>query len=242
MGGTGVSWSPGTVRYPELDEIRLTLMSDLDALCADPVAAARALKLGPKLLHEVELNTVLDTAPTLPAIERYTGVLFDGLDVASLPAASRVWLGSHVLVQTALLGPIGALDPLPNYRLSATAKVPPTALKRRWAQAGAEALATETDFILDLRSEAYVALAPLTGENSAYLRVVAEIPDAGGAPARALNHFNKKTKGLLVRELALDAPELHSADDVLRWCAAHGLAADVGDPGELRLAQLGAPA
>lgn len=240
--GTGDSWFPGAVRYPELDGIRQTLIADVAALCADPAVAARALKLGPKLVHEVQLNTVLDSAPTMPAIERYTGVLFDGLDVASLPAASIAWLGSHVLVQTALLGPIGALDPLPNYRLSATASVPPVTLKKRWAVAGAAALATETEFILDLRSEAYVALAPLHGGRSAYLRVVAEVPAPGGESARALNHFNKKTKGLLLRALALDSPELDSAEDFLAWCAAHGLAAEPGDSGELRLAQLGAPA
>lgn len=235
--GTGVSCTPGALRYPELAGVRERLIADLAQLCADPEAAIAALKLGPKLIGEIELNRQLETAPTMPAIERYTGVLFDGLDLASLDQAGYAWLGQHVVVQSAIYGPIGALDPLPNYRLSAGARVPPVTLKKRWAQPGAAALAAEGRFILDLRSEAYVALSPVAADRGVYVRIVAELPVADGAPARALNHFNKKTKGLLVRRLAQERPEISSAEEFLRWCAQTGLSADYGDPGELRLAQ-----
>ena len=50
--------------------------------------------------------------------------------------------------------------------------------------------------------------------SSAYVRVVT-------AQGRALNHFNKKSKGLLVRALAEDRPRLGSLRALQRWAQAH---------------------
>ena len=40
----------------------------------------RALKLGPKQAAEVDRNRAIRRSPTMPALERYTGVLYDALD------------------------------------------------------------------------------------------------------------------------------------------------------------------
>ncbi len=83
-----------------------------------------------------------------------------------------------------------------------------------------EALAAvEAPFVLDLRSEAYVALGPVpSAAASAYVRVVSD--DGSDAGVRALNHFNKRAKGELVRALARDAPAIASGEDLLEWAAA----------------------
>ena len=60
----------------------------------------------------------------MAAIDRYTGVLYDALDAASLDASARRWLGRHVLIHSAPLGPVGALDRIPAYRLGAAASLP----------------------------------------------------------------------------------------------------------------------
>jgi hypothetical protein len=71
----------------------------------------------------------------------------------------------------------------------------------------------DVGFILDLRSEAYVALGPIPASAPAvYVRVVT---DTG----RALNHFNKKSKGLLVRSLARSRPRVRSVRALLEWAA-----------------------
>jgi cytoplasmic iron level regulating protein YaaA (DUF328/UPF0246 family) len=93
-------------------------------------------------------------------------------------------------------------------------------LKKRWAAAGAEALAQRDDLLLDLRSEGYAALAPLPDRDGAhYVRVLAR--DENGQ-VRALNHFNKQAKGLLTRALVEAGGSFSSAEDLLGWAEAEG--------------------
>jgi cytoplasmic iron level regulating protein YaaA (DUF328/UPF0246 family) len=198
------------------------VVASVVALSTDPERAAKVLKLSPRQLGEIEVNAALRTAPTLPAVDRYTGVLFDALDASALDGPARAWLGRRALIQTALLGPVGALDPIPSYRLAAGASLPGLPpLRRVWADAVRGAFGVLQGLVIDLRSEAYAALGPVPdGVASTYVRVVSEGADG---TVRALNHFNKKSKGLLVRRLAQDRPDLRSVDDLAAWAAAAGL-------------------
>ena len=168
------------------------------------------LKLGATQRGEVAINAALRAAPTMAAVDRYTGVLYDALDAASLTPAARAWLGRNVLIHSAPFGPVGALDPIPAYRLGAGVSLPGLPpLTRVWADAVTAALgAASESFVLDLRSEAYVALGPVPASlPSAYVRVVA---DGADGAVRALNHFNKHAKGALVRRLAIERPRIGS--------------------------------
>lgn len=201
---------------------REAVVASLVALSADPERAAKVLKLSPRQLAEIDVNAALPWSPTMPAVDRYTGVLFDALDAATLDGDARAWLGERALIHTALLGPVGALDPIPAYRLAAGASLPGLApLKRVWADAVRDAFTGLHGLVVDLRSEAYAALGPVPAEvGSTYVRVVAESRDGA---VRALNHFNKKSKGLLVRRLAQDRPEVRSVDEFVAWAATAGL-------------------
>ncbi|MEZ3159902.1 peroxide stress protein YaaA [Microbacterium sp. BWT-B31] len=220
---------------PALAAQRTAVVDALVALSGDEEAAARVLKLGPTQHGEIGVNAALRTAPTMAAIDRYTGVLFDALDAASLDAAARRWLGAHVMIHSAPFGPVGALDRIPAYRLAAAASLPGVAsLKRVWADAVADAFAQAAPpFVLDLRSEAYAALGPVpAGVPSAYVRVVTEGSDGA---VRALNHFNKHAKGALVRRLADERPRIASRAALLRWAEASGVRLRDGAPGEIEL-------
>lgn len=234
-GGARRPFDASALALPELAPQRTAVVDALVALSADEDAAARVLKLGPKQRGEVAVNAALHDAPTMPAVDRYTGVLFDALDAASLPSVSRRWLGAHVLIHSAPFGPVGALDAIPAYRLGAGTSLPGVpALRRLWAEAVSAALAErEPRFVLDLRSEAYVALGPVPGGiPTRYVRVVSE--GADGA-ARALNHFNKHAKGALVRRLADERPRISSAAGFVRWADAAGLRVRESGAGELEL-------
>ena len=210
-----------SLALPSLAVPREKTIDALVALAADPVESARVLRLGPKLADEAVVNAALRSGPTMPAIDRYTGVLFDALDATSLDASARAWLGRNVLVHSAPLGPVGALDRIPAYRLGAGIAVPGLEpAKRMWAAAVTQALRDAAPgFVLDLRSESYVALGPIPADvPSAYVRVTAEGADG---VARALNHFNKHAKGALVRRLAESRPRISSRDGLLRWAAAN---------------------
>lgn len=221
------------LRFPSLTSTRRRILRELRALSRDEAASLKALKISARQLPEVARNRSVTTSPTMPAIDRYTGVVFDALDAQSLTAEARTFAASHLVIQSALLGPIGGLDEIPAYRLSHDSKLPGVHLARTWAPLVPSEIGAGDELVLDCRSEAYVALSPLTGRtNSWFLRVVAESDDGS---VRALNHFNKKSKGLLTRALLLHAQDLESIDDVISVAGAAGLRMERGEPGEVLL-------
>ena len=179
-------------------------------------------------------NRALTTSPTLPALDRYDGVLFDALD-ASSPRRRRPgsFAGEHVAIASALFGLTGALDPIPAYRLSHDSRLPGLRLKELWRQPIAAVLAAHPGLILDLRSEGYAELGPIPVRTDAvFVRVVSEGTDGR---KRALNHFNKSGKGAFVRQLVtagIDHPDVAS---VLEWARASGIRLEPGAEGELDL-------
>lgn len=234
-GGRGAPLDASALALPQLAPQREAVVDALVALSGDEDAAARVLKLSHRQRGDIADNAALRSAPTMPAVDRYTGVLFDALDASSLPPAGRRWLGAHVMIHSAPFGPVGALDGIPAYRLAAGVSLPGLPpLRRHWADAVSSALAAAAPrFVLDLRSEAYAALGPVpAGTATAYVRVVTA--GQGGA-VRALNHFNKHAKGVLVRALAVQRPRVGSSAAFLRWAEGAGLEVRPGAPGELEL-------
>lgn len=224
-----------SLAFGQLAPQRAQIVDALVALAADEDESARVLKLSDRQRGDIAHNAALRTGPTMAAVDRYTGVLYDALDARTMDAAARRWLGSHVRIHAAPFGPVGALDAIPAYRLAATTSLPGVPpLRRVWADAVTAAVAEAApDFVLDLRSEAYVALGPVPAQvPHAYVRVVTE--GAGGA-VRSLNHFNKHAKGELVRRLACERPRIRSAAAVQRWADAAGLILREGAAGELDL-------
>jgi cytoplasmic iron level regulating protein YaaA (DUF328/UPF0246 family) len=223
----------GSLSFPALTEHRRATLSALGALSQDPVAAAAALKIGPARAVELERNRVVHSSPVMPAIDRYTGVLYDGLDAASLPPAARAYLSEHVAVASALFGLIRSADAIPAYRLSHNSALPSLRLKGHWRDAIAAELAAHTGLILDLRSESYVGLGPApVAPHVAYLRVMSESADGA---RRALNHFNKKGKGEFVRALAVSGATPETLDDLVSWARSRGIHLERAVAGGLEL-------
>lgn len=220
--GGGSFFALEALALPELLERRRAVLDALVELAEDPLASAKALKISAKQVEAaVAANASLPSAPGLAAIERYTGVLFDALAVGSLSASAREWVDERVYVHSAPFGPVLASDLLPDYRMSATSTIAALGpLKRFWAAPTTAALgALAGEYVLDLRSEAYVALGPLPpGARGGFARFVTEGPDG----PRALNHFNKKGKGELVRALAESHAEIESTAELRAWGSEHG--------------------
>lgn len=169
-------------------------------LAADPEVSRSALGLSASQDAEIERNAALRTAATTPAIQRYTGVLYDALDVDSLRGAAAARAGARLAVGSALFGMLRATDPIPAYRLSASAKLPgKPGLAKRWRPVLEPVLAeiASAELIVDLRSGSYAALAGIPG--SVRVDVVAEHPDGRRI---SVSHFNKAHKGRLARALA----------------------------------------
>ena len=96
---------------------------------ADALRAAGggdAKLLGVKGAHLERARTVnagLVGSPTLPAWQRYTGVVWDHLDLASMPASARNIAIRRIVVPSGLMGIVRADDPVPDYRLKMGARL-----------------------------------------------------------------------------------------------------------------------
>lgn len=222
--------------FPRLNPARRSMLAGLRSLSQNRRSAAAALKLGATQLFEVDRNRAVRRSPVMPAIDRYTGVLYDALDAASLPPVARDFAAEHVAIHSALFGLLRAGDPIPAYRLSHDSRVPGRPLGSHWRAAIAAELAAVSGLLLDLRSEAYTALGPAP-EGSWFVRVVTEEPDG---TQRALNHFNKKGKGEFVRALLLAGIVHEDVESLLDWAAGSpagdsSVRLERGAPGELQL-------
>lgn len=232
-GPEGTRLDYAALTWPELTQQRRAAVEGVRKLSRNLGAATSALRLGGTLAGEVARNRVILTSPVLPAIDRYEGVLYEGLDAATLTVDQRAFAGRHVAIASAAFGLTAALDPIPAYRLSHDSRLPGLSLLRLWREPLSAVLAATDGLLLDLRSEAYAAMGPLpVRPDAVFVRLVSE--DAGGR-RRALNHFNKTGKGLFVRRL-IEAGIVHpDAAALIRWAASAGIRLEAGAAGELDL-------
>lgn len=219
---------------PSLRDDREAVLSALVRLCSGPAGPARsALGLGPRQDREITRNTRLREAPAAPAIEVYTGVLFDALDVATLTSSARARLAEITLVQSALFGVVAAGDAIPAYRLSADSTLPPLGVMSRWwaprlHDAMTRMLSAQP--VLDLRSGAYRSFwtpAVADYERIAVARVLSE--DRRGKRT-VISHHNKATKGLMVRALVTSRRRPRTIHAIVGVLADAGFTVDVTEP------------
>jgi cytoplasmic iron level regulating protein YaaA (DUF328/UPF0246 family) len=193
---------------PELAPARAAVLDELVALCAgDADKAAEVLGLTPGLRGELARNAALRTAPALPAGRLYTGVLYDALGLATLDSAAKRRAGQSVLVLSGLWGALRLTDRVPAYRCSMTVRLPGAGgLAAYWKPHLARVLPglAGGGLVLDLRSSAYAAAWRPNGElarRTATVRVI-HVETVDGVERRSVvSHFNKATKGRLVRAL-----------------------------------------
>ena len=211
-GGDGPPLRLRLSSFAGLGPLRAALVDELVELAADRSACRRALGISASQHAEIDRNAALRSAATLPAINRYTGVLYDALDIGSLRGAAAARARARLAVGSALFGLLRADDPVPAYRLSATSKLPgrPT-LAARWRPLLEPVLAqiAADELVVDLRSGSYAALGRLPG--AVGVDVVAEHSDGRRT---VVSHFNKAHKGRLARALASTRSEPDDAAQV----------------------------
>ncbi|MCX4761585.1 peroxide stress protein YaaA [Streptomyces sp. NBC_01275] len=208
--GRGAPLKPESLSLPGLGAARASVLDELVELCSgDEEKAREVLGLSEGLRGEIAKNTELRTAGARPAGEIYTGVLYDALDLASLDAAARRRAARSLLVFSGLWGAVRVTDRIPSYRCSMGVKLPGLgALGAYWRTPMASVLpeAAGDGLVLDLRSAAYAAAWKPKGEVAARTASVRVLH----APTRkVVSHFNKATKGRIVRSLLTSgiAPE-----------------------------------
>jgi cytoplasmic iron level regulating protein YaaA (DUF328/UPF0246 family) len=224
---------------PGLTAARTRVLDALVELCrGDEETAAGVLGLSQGLRGEVARNAGLRTAGTLPAGELYTGVLYDALGLAKLDEAAYARAERSVLVFSGLWGAVRLGDRIPAYRCSGGVKLPPLgALGAYWRRETAEVLPAEAadGLVLDLRSSAYAAAWKPAGalvERTATVRVLQE----KDGRRSVVSHFNKATKGRLVRDLLNSGAEPGTPGELLEGLRGLGYTVEVAAQGTARKA------
>lgn len=207
-GSGGAPLELGSLSLPGLTEARGAVLAELVELCAgDEEKAAEVLGLSPGLRGEIAKNAALPDAGTRPAGEIYTGVLYDALGLATLDPAARRRAERSLLVFSGLWGAVRIGDAIPSYRCSMGVKLPGLgALGAYWRGPMARALPESAGdgLVLDLRSAAYASAWKPAGdvaERTATVRVLQSKIVNGVEKRSVVSHFNKATKGRLVRDL-----------------------------------------
>lgn len=210
VGGDGPPWAPGTGVLPELDDRRAQVLA----------AQAPGLAL----------------APTTPAIQRYTGVLYKELDWTSLPAPARRRGAGTLLTVSGLWGVVAPADPIPHYKLKMSASVPSLGkLSTWWRPALTDALAAHLRgrVVWDLLPIEHAA-AWVPASVPCRQRLTVRFVDRRGA---TVSHWNKLLKGALVRRLLLEP--VADPRDLADWRHPAGYRLDLrasdlaADPGTL---------
>ncbi|MGE2837289.1 peroxide stress protein YaaA [Mycobacterium sp. SMC-4] len=226
-GGDGAPLSLDALGSPALNDVRGELIDELVALAADRDASRRALAISASQDAEIDRNAALRTAPTLPALHRYTGVLYDALDAHTLSGAAATRARARLAVGSALFGVLRADDPIPAYRLSAGSKLPGRpGLATRWRPVLEPVLSAVAadELVVDLRSGSYAALGRVP--DAVTVTVVAEHEDGRRT---TVSHFNKAHKGRLARVLATTRSEPADAAGVATIARRAGMRVERAD-------------
>lgn len=196
-GGRGAPLDLDALSFPGLTATRRRLVEALERMALrDPDLLRAALGLSERQQDAVAADAALSTAPTRPTMARYTGVLYDALDYASLTGSGLRRANASVVVASALFGLLRPRDRIPSYRLSGGTTLPGLGgLASLWRPVLEPELATADRLVVDLRSGAYAALARVPG--AVDVRVLRE---ADGRRT-VVSHDNKYTKGHLARAL-----------------------------------------
>jgi len=197
----------GGLALTTLNPAREAVLDALVDLCANRPGDAMDLLGIPKTQPElIDLNASLREAPTARADRIYTGVVYDALDPATLSTAAKRRAAARVMVTSSVFGLVGLADRIPAYRLSGDTTLPGLGpVQSHWRQHLAGALRDHAGhgLVIDLRSQVYAAFwAPeeSAAARTATVRVLHEV----GGRRKVVSHFNKATKGRIVRALLED--------------------------------------
>jgi cytoplasmic iron level regulating protein YaaA (DUF328/UPF0246 family) len=207
-GGDGPPWAESRHAFSSLDPQRREVISALRAaMHGDEQVVATLLGVGPAAARPaMRANLAIDSAPTLPAIERYTGVLFDALGYRELPARLRRRVDAQVVILSAVWGAVAPRDPIPDYKLKMGASLPGLGrLSSAWRPTLSPLLDDRAAgrVVWDLLPNEHAAAWKPGGGAVAHIRVrfLDEVARGGERRLVTVSHWNKLLKGALVRHV-----------------------------------------
>jgi cytoplasmic iron level regulating protein YaaA (DUF328/UPF0246 family) len=206
-----------TLSFPALTPVREVLLRALVRLSSGSAQrAAEVLGLGPTQAGAIAVNAALLDEPAARADQIYTGVLFSALDLATLDDAARRRADESLAVASALFGLLRPGDHIPAYRLSGTVTLPRLGtVAGRWREPLPRVMAEATGdgLLVDLRSGTYTALGKPPAELADRTATTRVLHEQNGQ-RKVVSHFNKATKGRIVRGLMESGAEPRTVDEL----------------------------
>jgi len=145
---------------------------------------------GKALEHALKVNANITKEKTMPAIERYNGVLYKALDYQNLDKKAQKYCRENVFILSGLFGLIRADEPIPEYKLKiqAAKHLKPVQVK---------------GFVIDLLPKAHAKYVRYEGVRVEFL-----------LNGKQAGHFGKEIKGKFLRWICEEQPK---KEDLLKF-------------------------
>ena len=234
-----------TLSFPELTAVREQVLDALVTLCSrnhDPglplqndvlvALAAKTLGLGATQRDLVHLNARLRSSPSARADQIYAGVLYEALDFSTLSTIAKRRASTRVAITSSLFGLVRPSDRIPPYRLSGDTTLPGVGpLPSVWREPLGDAVAGAVGegLLIDLRSTMYAAFWRPLGEIADRVATVRVLHEVDGK-RQVVSHFNKATKGRIVRALMQDGRNPRTPGELADLLGDLGWKVETGKP------------
>lgn len=174
--------------HPDLLKDALPVLKHLRSLKGAELGKFLGIKQPDKAAESQKKNLTIAKAGCLPALERYTGVVYGHLDYASLKAKKRA--ASRLVIVSALFGAIPGGAHIPDYKLSMNPW-----LVKYWKPINTVRIAAlaKNGPVLSILSQSYAKALDIDGLIQVDFKVQGGKKSAG--------HFGKAIKGRFVRFL-----------------------------------------
>jgi len=196
-GGHSPKWAPGSGLFGrQLGRQRRLVVDHLTELGGGD---SKILGVsGAHLERARHVNTHLVGAPTLPAWQRYTGVVWDHLDPATLSLPARQRAQESVIIFSGLLGLVGFDDSIPDYKLKMGTSLSEIGKVSTWWRSQLSTVLNswlKDRIVVDLLPQEHRAAWQPVSDNQ---HIAVNFVNESG---RTVGHDAKAAKGLLVRHL-----------------------------------------
>jgi cytoplasmic iron level regulating protein YaaA (DUF328/UPF0246 family) len=244
-GGGGRALSARHLRVAGTDLLgpRAAVLAALERTLSGPAPDERLLLPASVAATALADNARVLTSPTMPAMLRYQGVVFEGLAASELSKAAQTLASSSLLIFSGLFGVLGAAEPIPAYRVPAKAKLDGIGVVGTYWQEHLRPVLPELlgkrHAVIDLRSSDYAGMwraqpGSDLAERVISVRIISPKPDGSYG---VVSFASKYAKGMLAAaclERAVGAlgrferSDVRSAADVAEtWLSIGGLDAHV---------------
>ncbi|MCH8910716.1 MAG: peroxide stress protein YaaA [Chloroflexi bacterium] len=222
-GGDGSPLDFGSLSFGPLNPTRVRMAKALVQLSQRPRSSKKLLGVkGAALEKAMADNARLQIAPTLPAIERYTGVMYDAIHYRSLDGDAREAFGSTVIIMSGLFGMVRPFDMIPAYKLKMGARL----LRNKtcaavWKPLISKSLANvaQNGVIWDLLPNEHAAAWDPSTVPYKTRFTVKFVERAASGQLKTVTHLSKLLKGALVRHLVSNSAEAGTAESALQLAA-----------------------